>query len=170
MERCKLGHRLADKKHAAAVSEMESFINCSIKQMLEESKAGTLIKEDLTFTKNTISRGPRMNRKLSSWAKGYLDERIEYRAASARIETKDINPAYTSQYCSCCGAKVTRKGKHREIAVCPECGEMNANTNAAHNIVARENDTEITLYTPYKVVGKILDERYQKKIQLKIPA
>ena len=36
---------------------------------------------------------------------------------------------------------------------------MNANTSAAKNILKRKNDNEISLYTPYKQVKKILDNR-----------
>ncbi|MCD5501953.1 transposase, partial [Lactobacillus delbrueckii subsp. lactis] len=46
---------------------------------------------------------------------------------------------------------------------CPNCGEMNANTAAAVNILRRADDKNITLYTPYKKVEKILEDRYANK-------
>ncbi|GHN31661.1 hypothetical protein ME790_07320 [Lactobacillus delbrueckii] len=49
------------------------------------------------------------------------------------------------------------------IRVCPNCGEMNANTAAAVNILRRADDKNITLYTPYKKVEKILEDRYANK-------
>ncbi|MCD5452352.1 transposase, partial [Lactobacillus delbrueckii] len=80
------------------------------------------------------------------------------------IRTVDVNPAYTSQFCPNCGARFSeRKGTHHELTVCPNCGEMNANTAAAVNILRRADDKNITLYTPYKKVEKILEDRYANK-------
>ena len=105
-----------------------------------------------------------MNRRLSLWNKGYLDERIEYIGSTRGIKTIHVNAAYTSQYCAKCGAKIEKRiGDHHEIAVCPNCGEINANTNASGNIEGRIHDPEITIYTPYHVVKDILDRRYAEK-------
>ncbi|MBT8949500.1 zinc ribbon domain-containing protein, partial [Lactobacillus delbrueckii subsp. bulgaricus] len=74
------------------------------------------------------------------------------------------NPAYTSQFCPRCGVHFSeRKGAHHETAVCPNCGEMNANTAAAVNILQRVDDKEITKYMPYKNVKLILEDRYANK-------
>ncbi|MGC5254453.1 zinc ribbon domain-containing protein, partial [Escherichia coli] len=80
----------------------------------------------------------KVRRKLSSWTKGTLDDRIEYLCDCLGIRTVDVNPAYTSQFCPNCGARFSeRKGTHHELTVCPNCGEMNANTAAAVNILRR---------------------------------
>ena len=99
------------------------------------------------------------------WCKGVLDERLEYIPSLHGVKTEKVNAAYTSQFCAECGAQLTeRKGTHNEIGVCPNCGEINANTNAAKNIKARLKDKEITLYTPHKKVKEILLRRYQENL------
>ena len=101
-----------------------------------------------------------MRRNLSSWTKGILNDRIEYICLKFNIKTIDVNPAYTSQYCPICNQKfLERIGAHHEIAICPNCGPMNANTAAAKNIKNRKYDKEIHLYIPYKQVKQILDKR-----------
>ena len=161
-----LGNNLYTKQHEKAISNLEKEINYSIKQMIKESNAKKIVKEDLSFTKDKKkkeNKGARFNRNMSNWLKGFLNKRIEYIAGINNIEYFDVNPAYTSQFCSNCGAKIIkRKGKHSEIAICPNCNEINANTNAAKNILARLDDKEITLYTPYKKVNEILLNRYHK--------
>ncbi|WP_338361321.1 transposase, partial [Lactobacillus delbrueckii] len=113
-------------------------------------------KEDLTFVKekgvkSDNSRFARkMRKRLNSWTKGQLDERIVYLSSKNSIETHDVNPAYTSQYCPICGQHFEeRYGSHHELTKCKKCGEMNANIAAAKNILSRLTDEEITLYTPY---------------------
>ncbi|SDA71679.1 transposase, IS605 OrfB family, central region, partial [Lactobacillus kefiranofaciens] len=99
-------------------------------------------------------------RNLSSWTKGVLNERLEYYCQQYGIDFKDVNPAYTSQYCPNCGRHfIVRFGKHNEKTLCPNCGEMDCNIAASKNILARATDKEITLYTPYKKVKAILDQR-----------
>lgn len=86
--------------------------------------------------------------------------RVEYYCQQYGIDFKDVNPAYTSQYCPNCGQHFTvRFGKHNEKTLCPNCGEMDCNIAASKNILARATDKEITLYTPYKKVKAILDQR-----------
>ena len=63
-------------------------------------------------------------------------------------------------YCPYCGAKLgARYGFHHEYADCENCGTVNANTNAAGNILDRRNDKKIMLYTPYRRVKRICDRR-----------
>lgn len=76
------------------------------------------------------------------------------------IGFEDVNPAYTSQYCPNCGHKfLARYGKHHSLTLCKNCGEMNANISASKNILKRKDDKEINLYTPYKKVKEILEQR-----------
>ena len=144
---------------------LHAVINSAIYQMIFNEKPKKIIKEDLTFTTDKLSKIhnkqlARLRRNLSSWTKGYLNERLEYICDKYNIKYQDINPAYTSQYCPQCGRKFKeRTGKHHELTYCTNCGWMNANTAAAKNILKRKDDKEISLYTPYKQVKKILDNR-----------
>lgn len=169
LEEHHLGSKLYHRQHERNQRNMERVMNTSIRQMLVAEDPDILVKEDLTFTKEKLPKASnryeaKVRRKLSSWAKGRLDKRIEYLCGSLGIQTIDVNPAYTSQFCPRCGAHFSeRKGAHHETAVCPNCGEMNANTVAAVNILQRAGDKEITKYMPYKNVKLILEDRYANK-------
>lgn len=169
LEEHHLGSKLYHRQHERKQRNMERVMNTSIRQMLVAEDPDILVKEDLTFTKEKLPKvsncyEAKVRRKLSSWTKGRLDKRIEYLCSGLGIQTIDVNPAYTSQFCPRCGAHFSeRKGAHHETAVCPNCGEMNANTAAAVNILQRAGDKEITKYTPYKNVKLILEDRYANK-------
>lgn len=166
LEEHHLGSKLYHHQHERKQRNMERVMNTSIRQMLVAEGPDILVKEDLTFTKEKLPKASncyeaKVRRKLSSWTKGRLDKRIEYLCGSLGIQTIDVNPAYTSQFCPRCGAHFSeRKGAHHETAVCQNCGEMNANTAAAVNILQRADDKEITKYMPYKNVKFILEDRY----------
>ena len=158
----KIGNKTYDKQRKKAKDNITKEINYAIRQMIKENSPKLIVKEELPPKKNT-HKGKFFNHIITNWLSGVLDERIEYICSLYSIETKDINPAYTSQYCNKCNAHlIERKGKHHEIGICPNCGEINANTNASKNILDRLDDIEITLYTPYKKVKDILDSRITK--------
>lgn len=151
----------AKKRHRAY---LDSQISHAVYTMLLTEKPSLIVKEDLTFTKTKIKSKDKskakIHRYLNSWLKGELNDRIEYLCQKYGIGFEDVNPAYTSQYCPNCGHKfLTRYGKHHSLTLCKNCGEMNANISASKNILKRKDDKEINLYTPYKKVQEILEQR-----------
>ena len=176
IEECNSGKRTFNKKQEKFQAHVEQAVNKSIKEMLDENSPKVLGLEDLSFSKSSKTKDKKndyktkeereYNRKMSMWTKGILDERLEYISESRGTSVKKVNAAYTSQFCAECGAPLLeRKGPHKGISVCPNCGEINANTNAGKNILARLNDPEITIYTPHKKILEILLDRYNKKNQ-----
>lgn len=79
---------------------------------------------------------------LRNWSYHELQEMIEYKAAMEGIMVKYVDPAYTSQTCSCCGNKGERISQSVFKCLCPECSEygkeVNADYNAARNIAKSE--------------------------------
>lgn len=79
---------------------------------------------------------------LRNWSYHELQEMIEYKAAMEGITVKYVNPAYTSQTCSCCGNRGERISQSIFKCLCPECSEyekeVNADYNAARNIARSE--------------------------------
>lgn len=75
---------------------------------------------------------------LRNWSYHELQKMIKYKAAMEGITVKYVNPAYTSQTCSCCGNKGERISQSIFKCLCPECSEygkeVNADYNAARNI------------------------------------
>jgi len=134
---------------------VKSYINHSIRQMINVEKPTEIVIEQLNFTSRK-SYIKNINRKLSRWIKGYIRERLEYLCQYYDINITYINPAYTSRVCNICGSFGERDG---DIFTCPKHGELHADINASKNILNRKYDKEITLYTPFKKVKDILEKR-----------
>ena len=117
-----------------------------LKQKSETEKPTEIIKEDLTWENfNGKSKGKNFNRIISRWEKGYLDSRIEWKSEQRGIKIINVNPAYTSQICHICDNFGIRDG---ETFACPHCGnKMDADVNAAHNIMKRKEIEGINIYT-----------------------
>lgn len=133
-------------------SRFVSITNHTIsKQIVAKAKAehkGIAI-ENLEFIRNSARKKhkddngevvkPRKSKTvrsmINSWSFFQLRSYLEYKAELAGVVLVSVNPAYTSQTCSCCGERGVRKGKHFR---CPNCGNiMDADYNAARNIAAR---------------------------------
>ncbi|MBN3371779.1 hypothetical protein EXM90_11955 [Clostridium botulinum] len=141
------------QKHDQTV---KSYINYSLNQLIKEEKPKEIVMEQLDFI-NWNDRYPKgVKRKLSRWIKGYIRERSEYKCDFYSIKYTYINPAYTSKVCSVCGSFGKRDG---DVFTCPKCGETHADTNASKNILNRKYDNDIILYTNYKKVKEILENR-----------
>jgi len=70
-----------------------------------------------------------------SWAFKDLLEKVTYKAENEGLQVISVNPAYTSQTCSCCGLKEKSNRKTQDLYFC-KCGSrMNADVNAAKNIL-----------------------------------
>jgi len=94
--------------------------------------AAKIVMEDLRHIRRRIQAGKRMKARLHRWAFRQLQTFIEYKAKAAGITVEYVNPAYTSQTCSCCGA-FGRRVKHR--FVCDKCGlRAHADCNASRNL------------------------------------
>ena len=83
--------------------------------------------EDLSWVKNTMQNG-RWNRgALVKWLTHYVEQNGGWVVA--------VNAANTSQVCYKCGSKVTHP--EHKVSLCPKCGVMDRDVNAAANIAAR---------------------------------
>ncbi len=88
--------------------------------------------EDLTHIRERIKAGKRMRGRLHRWAWRQLQTFIEYKAKAAGLAVEYVDPAYTSQTCSCCG-EPGKRAKHR--FVCKQCGlRAHADLNASRNL------------------------------------
>jgi hypothetical protein len=113
--------------------------------------------EDLTKPIISKEKWKKYNRRISGWAKGALAEALESVTKARGSCLRLVNCAYTSQMDSNThfleGKRVGDKFYHAS-------GEVShADTNAARNIKHRGDDTEITRYTPFIKVKKILLNR-----------
>lgn len=136
--------------------KVKSYINYSLNQLIAAEKPLEIVMEQLDFVNWNRKYPKSVKRKLSRWIKGYIRERLEYKCGYNNIKYTYVNPAYTSKICSKCNGFGIRKG---DVFICPKCGEIHADNNASINILNRKYDEEISLYTNYKKVKKILENR-----------
>lgn len=104
------------------------------KAVVEEAKrlgAAKITMEDLTRIRERIKAGKRVRSRLHRWAFRQLQTFVEYKAQACGITVEYVNPAYTSQTCSECGALGVRS-KHRFEC---QCGfRAHADLNAGRNL------------------------------------
>lgn len=152
-----LGKKKYNSLKQKTTAGIESYINYSLNQFISEQKPSEIVLEDLSFVSWKKKLPKHTNRLLSSWIKGYVQERLNYKTEIFNIRKAVINPAYTSQICSYCGCLGNRSGDKFQ---CHKCGMgVNADYNASRNILGRKYDNEISLYTPYKRVKEIIQSR-----------
>lgn len=66
-----------------------------------------------------------------------MRRQLEYKQRWRCGEVQTVNPAYTSQKCSCCGHTAKKNRQSQAVFVCVACGyEANADINGARNILA----------------------------------
>ncbi|RMH31377.1 MAG: transposase [Nitrospirae bacterium] len=105
------------------------------KAIVEEAKrlgVAKIVMEDLTHIRERIKAGKRVRARLHRWAFRQLQTFVEDKAKAAGIAVEDVEPAYTSQTCSCCGG-LGQRVKHR--FVCGHCGfRAHSDVNASRNL------------------------------------
>jgi putative transposase len=112
------------------------------KRVVEAAKAQSLgvALEDLkgltaNLGKRTASR--EMRARLGNWPFALIRAFVAYKAKRAGVKVVLVNPAYTSQTCSCCGHCEEANRPSRDVFRCVACGhESCADLNAARNIAA----------------------------------
>jgi IS605 OrfB family transposase len=133
------------KKHLRRVRRKQSrfvrWVNHNISKAivqtaLASSKAIGL--EMLTGIRDRVSASKERRWLLGHWAFDQLQQFVCYKARRAGIPVLFVDPAYTSQTCSCCGHCERANRPKQSQFHCQQCGfEMNADLNAARNIEAR---------------------------------
>ena len=87
--------------------------------------------EDLTHIRDRIRARKRVRARLHRWAFRQLQDFVAYKAEALGISVVYVNPAYTSQTCSVCGA-IGKRDKHRFSCSCGN--RRHADVNASVNI------------------------------------
>ena len=150
-----LGRKTLDKRTHAAQAQLKSVIRRDVRVIF--SKFETVVCEDLSGKFKGKSLGKNTNRKLSAWCKGEIHQALTEIADRTGSILKIVNPAYTSQVDYLTGTLLgTRKGD----CFIRYTGEVvQADYNAAMNILARDNDKDINRFMPYQKVKEILLQR-----------
>jgi len=117
-------------------------------------KAAIVVSEDLTTVMASKPQGRRFNRRMSAWAKAVLAEALDSVCEQRNAKHVLVNGAYTSQMDSTNGLL---EGQREGDKFYRANGDvLQADHNAALNVLARLDDREITRFTSYKEVRRIL--------------
>jgi len=150
-----LGRKKLDKQAVKHQSVVRTIVHEAVNKVID--KAAVIVTEDLTSPIVGKKFGKNVIRRLSSWTKGVIAsaiENISHRRGSTVIY---VNAAYTSQMDSCNGSL---SGKRSGEKFYRENGEvLQADVNAARNVLAKLYDSEISRWMPYKQVKAILLQR-----------
>ena len=103
---------------------------------LAKVQHAALVFEDLGGIRKTRKQARSFKYALHSWSFYQLQQFVEYKAKLLGVPVLYVDPAFTSQDCSVCGARGQRIGKEFK---CPVCGHVDhADVNAAFNIALRQ--------------------------------
>ena len=156
-------YNLGKEKHFATMRKskatLEKEINTGINQLVRTKHPSLIITEDLRHP-FVYDKSKKLNRKLSSWLRGKLQDRISFKALAEGFRHEQVNPAFGSQSCPSCEF-VDHRNRIGDNFMCLYCGhEAKADRVAALNYARRYGDHEIGQYTPYRQVKTILLGRF----------
>ncbi|MBK7001995.1 MAG: transposase [Rhodoferax sp.] len=149
-------HNLGRKKIDARREETQGQLRNIAFQAAHSivDKAAVVVSEDLTAPIAKKQQWKKFNRRMSSWAKGALADALDSVSTQRKAKHVLVNSAYTSQMDSTTGLL---QGKRIGDKFYRENGDvLQADHNAALNVLARLGDNEISRFTPYKEVRRIL--------------
>lgn len=120
-------------------------------------QASLVVSEDLTAPIRGKPQWRSYNRRMSSWAKGVLARSLDEVCTQRGAVHCIVNAAYTSQIDSFTGLLEGKRVGDQFYRVNGDV--LQADLNAARNVLARHRDSEITRYLPYQTVRGILLRR-----------
>jgi IS605 OrfB family transposase len=152
-----LGRKKLDKQLNKHQSHVKTIVYNAVNRVVDKAKV--IATEDLTTPIAGKKFSKEVSRRLSSWTKGVIAQAIENVSRRRGSTVHYVNAAYTSQIDSRNG---TLLGKRSGDKFYCENGEvLQADVNAARNVLARLYDREIGRWTPYQQVKSILLKRTQ---------
>lgn len=124
------------KKYEKLLAFKKNEVNRLTKKFVEEHINTDIVCEDLKNVKYKSSFYKSVNNKLQYWSYRQVIDKLESLSESEGFTLVKVDPAYTSQTCSRCGA-VVKANREGELYHC-DCGlVIDADTNAAINILRR---------------------------------
>lgn len=158
-------HNLGRKKQRARyirdIGVIKTVVNRELNLLFtrKTNPVKTIVVEDLS-ARMKAHFSKKWNRRLSSWMRGYLQERIRYKAKKYGIEVKEVNPAHSSRECPRCHC-TDKKNRQGDDFKCSYCGyHEHADLVAALNILGRLGDKEIRKGMSPSRVKAVLDGRH----------
>ena len=158
-------HNLGRKKQRARyirdIGVIKTVVNRELNRLFtrKTNPVKAIVVEDLS-ARMKAHFGKKWNRRLSGWMRGYLQERIRYKAKKYGIEVNEVNPAHSSRECPQCHC-TDKKNRQGDFFKCSFCGHHgHADLVAALNILGRLGDKEIRKGMSPSRVKAVLDGRH----------
>lgn len=159
IERNNLGRKKLNRRKELHTKRVRDKVYKAAHSVVD--KASTIAAEDLTSPiPDKKKYGKDNSRRLSGWVKGTMAEAINAVSQRRGSTLYLVNAAYTSQVDSRHDILLGIREGDRFTGYDGEV--LDADTNAARNILARLYDNEIKLYTPYRQVRQILQHRTER--------
>ncbi len=127
------------KSFKRALIERDELINVTVKEFIKNESPDQLIIEELKNVKHKSNKyiNNKIMSKIQRWSYPKVYARLNLLAEEEGFFIKQVNPAYTSQTCSECG-NIDKESRKGEVYLCSSCKiEIDADYNAAVNILHR---------------------------------
>ena len=127
-------------RYRKAVTALRGWIRTEVGRVLNAlvtaRRPAALVLERLDFRNPALSS--RLNRIIQNCGRAVIRAKLADLQDRFGVTSEEVNPAYTSQTCSCCGYVDKRNRPSQGIFHCLWCGQrMHADVNAARNIGRR---------------------------------
>jgi putative transposase len=136
----KSAKRLLGKRSGRESRFAKDTNHCISKQLVKQAKDTRrgLALEDLTHIRQRVTVHKPRRDQLHSWSFAQLRLFTEYKAALYRVLLVVVDPAYSSQECSCCGHIAQANRPRQSVFNCTSCGHSShADVNAARVLAGR---------------------------------
>jgi IS605 OrfB family transposase len=154
-----LGRKKLDSRKHKHLSNVKDIVFKAVHSVADKAK--TIVCEDLSCPiANNLRYGKNQKRRLSGWVKGVMQDALESVSQRRGSTLVLVNCAYTSQMDSRHGVLLGHR--QGDTFYCYDGVVKHADQNAARNILARANDPEIRVFTPFEKVKTILLERTEQ--------
>ena len=152
---CNLKTQNQNKFNTKVRATLRTIVRTGVNQIFDTHKQ--VVCEDLSRPIRNKKTSKKINRRLSAWCKGELQQAIEQVSQRRQSVVTLISAAYTSQVDSRNGTLLGRRDGDRFFTFDGEV--LQADSNASMNIKNRLTDTEIGRYQKAETVQKILFKR-----------
>jgi IS605 OrfB family transposase len=150
-----LGYKVKSRRLQREKATIKNFIRRDLRRAIAQPTV--IFAEDLTQPIKGKQQASCINRKLNQWMKGELQVSLEKISKETGSTLSVVNPAYTSQMCSL--SRTLLGSRSGDRFTCYTGVVIQADRNAAMNILHRGSDSELHRYLKYAEVRKILIER-----------
>ena len=158
-----LGRKKLDARKETTQKQLRTIAYQAAHSIVD--KAAIVASEELTAVIASKHQWRRFNRRMSAWAKGVLAEALDSVCEQRNARHVLVNGAYTSQMDSTNGLLEGRREGDKFYRANGDV--LQADHNAALNVLARLDDSEISRFTPYKEVRRILLARSPAQLSVK---